>query len=283
MCPSAAASAEQQARTQLCEVRNLSVAFSNGKSTLVREILKEINFDVFPGEVTGLLGESGSGKTTLALSLLRVLPAGTHVRGSIRFDGRDLLQLSEREMREVRGAGISIVFQEPGLALNPVMQVGTQIIEVLRAHHSWKPQRLRDETRALLVQVEFDDVDRIFKSYPHELSGGQAQRVLIAQALACRPAMLIADEPTASLDSTIQAEILALLEKLRRENNMALLFITHNPALLVNFAQRVMVMHDGEIVEQGATAAVFGRPGDAFTKSLLSAMNQRSLAAVGSV
>lgn len=283
MCPLAVASQEQQAPTPLCEVRGLSVAFSNGKSTLAREILKEVNFDVFPGEVTGLLGESGSGKSTLALSLLRVLPAGARVHGSIRFDGRDLLQLSEREMREVRGARISIVFQEPGLALNPVMQVGTQIIEVLRAHHNWKPQRLRDEANALLAQVEFDDVNRIFKSYPHELSGGQAQRILIAQALACRPAMLIADEPTASLDSTIQAEILALLEKLRRENNMALLFITHNPALLVNFAQRVMVMHDGEIVEQGATATVFGRPGDMFTKSLISAMNQRSLAAIGSV
>ena len=259
------------------------MAFTSGKQAPAREVLKGINFDMLPGEVTGLLGESGSGKSTLALSLLRVLPAGARVRGSIRFDGRDLLQLSEREMREVRGARMSIVFQEPGLTLNPVIQVGTQIIEVLRAHHHWKPQRLRDEARAVLVQVEFDDVHRIFKAYPHELSGGQAQRVLIAQALACRPAMLIADEPTASLDSTIQAEILALLEKLRRENNMALLFITHNPALLVNFAQRVMVMHDGEIVEQGATAAVFSRPGDAFTKSLLSAMNQRSLAAVGSV
>lgn len=283
MCPLAVASAEQQTRTPLCEVRSLSVAFAGDKRPLGCEVLKGIDFDLFPGEVVGLLGESGSGKSTLALSLLRVLPAGARVGGSIRFDGRDLLQLSEREMREVRGARLSIVFQEPGLALNPVMQVGTQIIEVLRAHHNWKPQRLRDEANALLAQVEFDDVHRIFRSYPHELSGGQAQRVLIAQALACRPAMLIADEPTASLDSTIQAEILALLEKLRRENNMALLFITHNPALLVNFAQRVMVMHNGEIVEQGATATVFSRPGDAFTKSLLSAMNQRSLAAVGSV
>ncbi|HJX84084.1 MAG TPA: ABC transporter ATP-binding protein [Candidatus Angelobacter sp.] len=283
MCPLAAASADQRALTPLCEVRNLSVAFSSGKGPLTREVLKGINFDVFPGEVTGLLGESGSGKSTLALCLLRILPAGARLRGSIRFDGRELLQLSEREMRKVRSTGISIVFQEPGLALNPVMQVGTQIMEVLRAHHQWKRQRLRDEAMSLLVQVDFEDIHRIFKSYPHELSGGQAQRVLIAQALACRPALLIADEPTASLDSTIQAEILALLERLRRENNMALLFITHNPALLLNFAQRVMVMHDGEIVEQGATTAVFSRPGDAFTKSLLSAMNQRTLAAVGSV
>ena len=267
----------------LCEIRDLSVAYTRAEGASAREVLKEINFDLLPGEVTGLLGESGSGKSTLALAMLRVLPAGARVRGSIRFNGRDLLQLREREMREVRGAKISMIFQEPGLALNPVMQVGTQIIEVLRAHNHWKLQRLRDEARALLAQVDLDEIDRIFKSYPHELSGGQAQRVLIAQALACRPALVIADEPTASLDSTIQAEILVLLEKLRRENNMALLFITHNPALLLNFAQRVMVMHDGEIVEQGATTKVFSQPRDVFTKSLISAMDQRVFAAAGSL
>jgi ABC-type glutathione transport system ATPase component len=248
MCPITAASKEQPAPVSLCEIRDLSVAYARADGESAREVLKEINFDLLAGEVTGLLGESGSGKSTLALAMLRVLPAGARVRGSIRFNGRDLLQFSEREMREVRGAKISIIFQEPGLALNPVMQVGTQIIEVLRAHNHWKLQRTRDEARALLAQVDLDEIDRIFKSYPHELSGGQAQRVLIAQALACRPALLIADEPTASLDSTIQAEILVLLEKLRRENNMALLFITHNPALLLNLAQRVMVMHDGKIV-----------------------------------
>jgi ABC-type glutathione transport system ATPase component len=279
MCPLAAASTDQQVPSPLCKVRDLSVAFHGAKRRLTHEVLKGINFDVFPGEVSGLLGESGSGKSTLALAMLRILPAHARVRGSISFDGRDLLQLSEREMRGVRSAGISIVFQEPGLALNPVMQVGTQIMEVLRAHHNWKRQRLRDEARVLLVQVDLDDIDRIFKSYPHELSGGQAQRILIAQALACRPALLIADEPTASLDSTIQSEILALLRKLRREHNMALLFITHNPALLLNFAERVMVMHGGEIVEQGPTAAVFSRPADAFTKLLLSSMDQRTLAA----
>ncbi|HWX55508.1 MAG TPA: ABC transporter ATP-binding protein [Verrucomicrobiae bacterium] len=266
----------------MCTVRNLSVAFNSGKQSQFRDVLKGVNFDLFPGEVTGLLGESGSGKSTLALTMLRTLPAGARVRGSITFEGRDLLRLGEREMRQVRGARMAIVFQDPGLALNPVMPVGIQIIEVLRAHHKWKPQRLRDETKSLLDQVGLDDISRIFKSYPHELSGGQAQRVLIAQALACRPAMLIADEPTASLDSTIQAEILALLEKLRREYNMAMLFITHNPALLLTIAQRVMVMHEGEIVEQGATAAVFSQPGDAFTKSLVSAMEQRVLAAAWS-
>ena len=282
MCPLAAASTDQQVSTPLCKVRDLSVAFNSGNRPLAQEVLRGINFDVLPGEVTGLLGESGSGKSTLALAMLRVLPADARVRGSIRFDGRDLLQLSERKMREVRSARLSIVFQEPGLALNPVMQVGTQIIEVLRAHHDWKRQHLRDAAMALLVQVDFDDIHRIFKAYPHELSGGQAQRVLIAQALACRPAMLIADEPTASLDSIIQAEILALLEKLRLEHKMALLFITHNPALLLNFAERVMVMHAGEIVEQGATAAVFRHPTDPFTKSLLLSMSQRAPATAGS-
>src|SRR5205085_5651858 len=152
-------------------VRNLSVSFPGSPSAA--PVLKGITFDIRRGEIVGLLGESGSGKSTLALAILRVLPAAADVQGSITFDGRDLLLLGERQMRQVRGAGVSIIFQEPGLALNPVMRVGSQITEVLRAHSSWNRRRLRDEARGLLAQAELPEVERVFNSYPHELSGGE--------------------------------------------------------------------------------------------------------------
>ena len=260
----------------LLQVRNLSVSLPSQSGST--DVLREISFDLQRGQIVGLLGESGSGKSTLALALLRVLPSDARVSGSIGFDGRDLFTLSEPQMRQVRGAAISIIFQEPGLALNPVLRVGTQITEVLRAHNSWSRRRLRDEAAALLALVELPDVSRIFNSYPHELSGGEAQRVLIAQALACGPALVIADEPTASLDSTIQAEISALLTKLRREKNLSLLFITHNPALLLNFADRVLVLRRGQIVEHGPVPGVFRRPAHEFTQALVTSMNARAMA-----
>src|SRR5437868_14161519 len=203
-------SGELRISSELLQVRNLSVSFGS------TDVLSEISFDLKRGEIVGLLGESGSGKSTLALALLRVLPSDARVSGSITFDGRDLFTLSERQMRRLRGAAISIIFQEPGLALNPVLRVGTQITEVLRAHNGWSRRRLRDEAAALLPRVELTDAGRIFNTYPHELSGGQAQRVLIAQALACSPAVVIADEPTASLDSTIPAELTGILAHLPR-------------------------------------------------------------------
>src|SRR5256885_6050225 len=243
----------------LLQVRDLSVSFPSQSGS--SEVLREISFDLQRGEIVGLLGESGSGKSTLGLAILRVLHSDARVSGSIAVNGRDLLTLGESQMRQVRGAAISIIFQEPGLALNPVLRVGTQITEVLRAHNDhWGRRRLRDEAAALLAQVELSDVNRIFNAYPHELSGGEAQRVLIAQALACGPALVIADEPTASLDSTIQSEIIALLAKLRREEALSLLFITHNPALLLEFADRVIVLRQGKIVEQGPVPGIFRRP-----------------------
>src|SRR5437762_3096241 len=259
----------------LLQVRDLNVSFRSQSGST--EVLREISFDLQRGEIVGLLGESGSGKSTLGLAILGVLHSDARVSGSIAFSGRDLLTLGESQMRQVRGAAISIIFQEPGLALNPVLRVGTQITEVLRAHNLWSRRRLRDEAAVLLAQVELSDVNRIFNAYPHELSGGEAQRVLIAQALACSPALVIADEPTASLDSTIQAEILALLAKLRREKNLSLLFITHNPALLVNFADRVIVMCRGQMVEQGAVPAIFRRPVHEVTQALFSSMNARAM------
>src|SRR5438067_5937077 len=259
----------------LLQVRNLSVSLPSQSGST--DVLREISFDLQRGEIVGLLGESGSGKSTLALALLRVLSGDARISGSIGFDGRDLFTLSEPQMRQVRGAAVSIIFQEPGLALNPVLRVGTQITEVLRTHNSWNRRRLRDEAAALLALVELPDVNRIFNSYPHELSGGEAQRVLIAQALACGPALVIADEPTASLDSTIQAEVIALLAKLRREKGLSLLFITQNPALLLDFADRVVVLRRVKVVEQSPVPGIFRRPSHEFTQALVSSMNARAM------
>jgi ABC-type glutathione transport system ATPase component len=258
-------------------VRDLRVSFPTAGAER-KEVLRGIDFDLAQGEVVGLLGESGCGKSTLALALLRVLPADARTVGSVTLAGTELLGLRERDMRSIRGARISIIFQEPGLALNPVLRIGTQITEILRAHTDWKRSRRDEEARALLAQAELTDVARIFDSYPHELSGGQAQRVLIAQALACAPAFVIADEPTAALDSTVQAEILALLAKLRLQRNLGILFITHNPALLLGFADRVLVMQDGRISETGAVPGIFRAPATEFTQALVAAMERRTTA-----
>jgi len=263
----------------ILEVKDLSVSFPQAGSGNGREVLADVSFELAPGEVVGLLGESGCGKSTVALSILRALPPEARInRGSIAFGGHNLFELSASEMRKIRGAKMSIIFQEPALALNPVMRAGMHIIEVLRAHRDSDGKGFRERAKTLLEQVEIAEVDRIFNSYPHQLSGGEAQRVLIAQALACQPMVLIADEPTASLDSTTQAEVLQLLARLRRDYGLTLLFITHNPALLLNFADRVMVMNAGRIFEHGATTEVFRNPVDSFTKALIFAMAKRSAA-----
>jgi len=266
----------------ILKIKDLSVSFLQARSAEpdhAREVLAGVNFELAAGEVVGLLGESGCGKSTLALSILRSLPADARInRGTIAFEGHNLLGMSANQMRKIRGAKIAIVFQESALALNPVMSAGAHIIEVLRAHRRGDRKSFRQRAKALLEQVEIGDAERILDSYPHQLSGGEAQRVLIAQALSCQPRVLIADEPTASLDATVQAEVLQLLARLRREYGLTLLFITHNPALLLNFADRVMVMNRGRIVEQGATADVFRNPADSFTQGLVSAMAKRAAA-----
>lgn len=243
-------------------------------------ILDNVSFELHPGQVTGLLGESGCGKTTAALSILKLVPAGFAIAGGrIDFCGENLVELNEGKMQRIRGAQISMIFQEPGLALNPVLNVGTQIMEVMRAHLPWNSERRRKEAQALLEQLEFKDTDRIFRSYPHQLSGGQCQRILIAQALACKPEILIADEPTASLDVTTQAEVLALLKRVQQEHGLAMLFITHDPALLFNFADRVLVMERGRIIEEGPTRTVFSTPAQPFTRAIVQAAQQRAVAA----
>lgn len=253
----------------LLQVRDLAVCYILDHSRQLLA-LRGISFGIGPGEAVGLLGESGSGKTTLGLSLLRLLPPeGRVLRGSIIFRGANLLALRDRELERVRGAGISMVYQEPGMALNPVLCVGNQVAEVLRAHCSVSPQRVRAEAKALLAQVGFSKESRIEEAYPHQLSGGQQQRVVIAQAIACRPSLLIADEPTTALDTVIQMEILGLLKNLKERFQLALLLITHNPGVLAQVAERVMVMYAGRIVEEGPTRQVFQKPLHPYTAGLL--------------
>ena len=269
---------EKEQSSTLLTVSALEVGRRVGPSSDV--ILDKMSFALRAGEVAGLLGESGCGKTTAALSILNLLPASFVISGGrVDFCGKNLLELAERKMQSVRGAQISMIFQEPGLALNPVMNVGTQVMEVMRAHLPWKSKKRRQATQALLEQLDFKEVDRIFHSYPHQLSGGQCQRVLIAQALACKPSILIADEPTASLDMTTQAEILALLKRLRKEYGLAMLFITHDPALLVDFADRVLVMQQGRVIEEGPTEKIFNTSTLPFTRAIVQSAQRRAMAA----
>jgi ABC-type glutathione transport system ATPase component len=271
-------SASEKTRLPLVQVRQLTVKYSAvGKPVTA---LNNIDFEISRREIVGILGESGSGKSTLALSLLGLLPANATVEGAVFLepriakdgsiqnnDAQDLAKIQERDWRFIRGARIAMIFQEPRLALSPVMRVGDQIAEVLRAHTGRKPNK--DAINELLQRVRLPNPARISRAYPHQLSGGELHRVVIVQALACSPELLIADEPTRSLDGKVQAEILELLRELNRELGIALLFITHNPALLAGFADRAMVMYAGQIVEEGPLASLFRQPQHVYTKELL--------------
>ena len=254
----------------LC-VRDLSIAFrSGGRETLA---VDRISFDIVKGECVALVGESGSGKSVTALSILRLLPypAAHHPSGSIEFHGRDLLKLSERDMRKVRGDDITIVFQEPMTSLNPLHTIEKQIGEILLLHRGLTGAAARARTLEVLTQVGIPDPQTRLKSYPHQLSGGQRQRVMIAMALANEPDLLIADEPTTALDVTVQAQIIALLKDIQSRLHMSLLFITHDLGIVRKIAQRVCVMKDGKIVEHGAVERVFSSPEHPYTRALLEA------------
>jgi oligopeptide/dipeptide ABC transporter ATP-binding protein len=252
----------------LLEVRDLWVRFGVDAGHEFT-VLDKISFDIAPGEIVGLLGESGSGKTTMALSLLRLLPPVAKVAGgAVRFRGRDLLSLNEKQLREVRGAEISLVHQDSSV-LNPVMRVGDQITEVVRAHRNWPTRRAREAAEAALAAVGLGGSPRIYTSYPHQLSGGQRQRIVIAQALVCKPALVIADEPTASLDATTAAEVVDLMKRLKNFSDTAFLFISHDPATLAMLADRTMVMYAGQIVEDGPLREVYAQPLHPYTRALL--------------
>jgi oligopeptide/dipeptide ABC transporter ATP-binding protein len=253
----------------LLRVQDLTVSYTASDRSLLMA-LQGVSFEMAFGEALGLLGESGCGKTTLALSLVNLLPSSALIqRGSIAFCGANLLEISEHEMRKLRGSQISMVHQEPALALNPVIRVGDQISEVLRAHQPVSRHYARDEAKSLLVQMGFSPESRIWEAYPHQLSGGQQQRVAIAQAIACRPALVIADEPTTALDSDTQVEIIDVLRRLKEQFRLAVILISHDPELLARFADRILVMYAGRVVEEGPAEQVLTQPLHPYTQALL--------------
>ena len=255
----------------LLRVRNLSVDFQSGSQ--VNHAVERVSFSIGKGETVALVGESGSGKTVSALSVLRLLPypAASHPSGEIFFDGRNLLAVDESEMRELRGRRISIIFQEPMTSLNPLHTIEKQVGEVLRVHRGMGPDARRKRVLELLHRVGIRDPEQRLASYPHQLSGGQRQRVMIAMALANEPELLIADEPTTALDVTIQAQILELLLELKDELGMAMLLITHDLGIVRKMAERIYVMNNGKVVEEGRTEDIFTDPQHSYTRHLLEA------------
>jgi ABC-type glutathione transport system ATPase component len=253
----------------LLQVTNLNVSY-HGTGSRQHHAVENVSFEIAEGEVLGLMGESGCGKTSIALALLGLFSQDqAQIAGSIQFRGKELLSKDRNSLRAIRGAGISLVFQEPELALSPVMKIRDQVAEVIHAHHDWKWKRCRAEAELALARVGLADSPRIFSAYPHQLSGGQRQRVVLAQALACNPALLIADEPAASLDARSQSELLALLRELQREMNISILLISHAPEVQATLADRLMVMANGRIVEEGPFEQLYRNPSHACTRAML--------------
>ncbi|MEP2944996.1 MAG: ABC transporter ATP-binding protein [Lentilitoribacter sp.] len=256
---------------KLLQVQNLSVDFT--QSGRVTNAVKNVSFDIHKGETVALVGESGSGKSVSALSVLKLLsyPAASHPSGEILFKGQNLMQASERELRGVRGNDITMIFQEPMTSLNPLHSIERQIAEILHLHQVLDPKQAQKGVLELLKQVGIRNAEQRLNAYPHELSGGQRQRVMIAMALANRPELLIADEPTTALDVTVQAQILELLADLKKQHGMSMLFITHDLGIVRRIADRVCVMTNGEIVETGPVKEIFDNPQHEYTKHLLAA------------
>jgi len=256
----------------LLEIKNLSTSFHIEEGDV--PAVRNVDLTLHPGETLALVGESGCGKSVTALSIMRLIPTppGKYESGSILLNGEDLFSKSEKEMEGVRGNDISMIFQEPMTSLNPLMTVGDQIAESIILHQKKTKPEARQLTLELLRKVAMPSPDERIDQYPHELSGGMKQRVMIAMAIACRPALLIADEPTTALDVTIQAQILDLLATLRRENNMAILLITHNLGIVAQFADRVAVMYAGKIVEEASVEELFESPTHPYTRGLLNSV-----------
>ena len=259
--------------TPLLEVANLNIFFpqASGESTVP---VDDVSFTVAPGELVALVGESGCGKTLTGLALPRLLPRGAELgaRTVIKFRGVDLTSLSESELRTYRGRRIAMVFQDPMTSLNPVMRVGAQIAEAIHAHRKVSKRDARERVLALLTEVGIADPTSRIDAYPHQLSGGMRQRILIAMALAAEPDLLVADEPTTALDVTIQAQILELLDHLRATRKLAVLLITHDLGIVAGRADRVLVMYAGRIVESATTARLFSHPAHPYTRGLFASI-----------
>ncbi|HLV92383.1 MAG TPA: ABC transporter ATP-binding protein [Aequorivita sp.] len=251
-------------------IQNLVVSFGTKKKR--SEIIHSISFDVYENEIVGIVGESGSGKSVTSLSIMGLLPKKTaFLNGSISFEDQDLLKLDEKSYRKLRGKDIAMIFQEPMSALNPSLKCGYQVSEILRLHLKMNYSEAKKETISLFKKVKLPRPDEIFNSYPHQISGGQMQRVMIAMAIACKPKLLIADEPTTALDVTVQKEILTLLKSLQQETKMAMLFISHDLNLVSEIADRVVVMYKGDVVEDATASEIFHNPQAEYTKALLAA------------
>lgn len=252
------------------EVTDLSVDF--GVENVWVPAAKKLNYSIKAGEVLAIVGESGSGKSASSMAILDLLPKNSRVRGSIKLEGRELTGISSQQMRRVRGRQVSVIFQEPMTALNPVYTVGFQIVETLRIHFGMSPHEAKERALELLAMVELPDPVKAFNSYPHQLSGGQRQRAMIAQSISCDPKLLIADEPTTALDVTVQAEILELIRSLRDRLDSAILLITHDMGVVADLADNIVVMRKGDIVESGTVAEVFAEPKHPYTIALLDAV-----------
>jgi oligopeptide/dipeptide ABC transporter ATP-binding protein len=256
---------------RLLRVEHLTTVFDTASGPV--PAVNDVSFEIHAGETLGIVGESGSGKSVTALSIMRLIqPPGRIAGGALLFKGRDLLTFDEREMQKIRGAEIALIFQEPMTALNPVFRVGDQIAETLLAHRRATRREAKDRAVELLRAVRIADPAARAGDYPHQLSGGMRQRVLIAMALACQPSLIIADEPTTALDVTIQAEILDLLREMKAALGLSLLLITHDLGVIAETADRVAVMYAGRIVETGPVRDIFRRPGHPYTRGLLASM-----------
>jgi peptide/nickel transport system ATP-binding protein len=263
----------RQPGAPLLSIRDLWVEFETDGGNV--PAVRGVDLELRAGETVALVGESGCGKSVTALAVMRLM-TGRVASGNISFEGKDLARLSEPEMRRVRGAQIGMIFQEPMTSLNPVFKIGRQIEEVLVLHQKLAPAAARAQALDLLGRVGIPSPDQRAEQYPHELSGGMKQRVMIAIAIACKPKLLIADEPTTALDVTIQAQIMALLKSLKDELNMSVLLITHDLGVVAHFAERVDVMYAGKIVEHGSVRDIFKRPAHPYTRALLAGLPDAS-------
>jgi len=254
----------------LLKVTDLRVRYRSAGAAADHNAVAGITFDIARGEALGVMGESGCGKTSIALALLGLLSHDdAEVSGSVMFRSEDLLLMNERALRKIRGAAIAMVYQEPGIALSPVMRVGMQIAEIVRAHRKQNWKQCREDAFAMLARVGLPPTERIFAAYPHQLSGGQLQRIVLAQALVCEPALLIADEPTASLDAQSSAEFVSLLRELKKTLGISLLLISHTPEIQASLADRLLVMKDGKTVEIGPFEDLYAKPAHPYTTALL--------------
>lgn len=256
-------------KSTVLEINNLSISFFN--HNIENEIIHNISYYLNKNEILGIVGESGSGKSVSTLALLGLLPKDISkiTNGTINYNGKDLTKLSSKDFQAIRGNDIAMIFQEPMSSLNPSMRCGEQVQEILLQHTSLSKQETKVETLHLFEKVKLPDPNRVFKAYPHEVSGGQKQRVMIAMAIACKPKILIADEPTTALDVTVQKEIIELLKQLQQEEQMSILFISHDLSLISEISDRILVMYQGNIVEQGVVSQIFHTPKHTYTNALI--------------